>query len=668
MILGPDSKLTHFLSRLPAFLTIWGTVYLIGVALFGLYRLLFFIQNHNRYVGASTWDISRAFLVGWRFDQVVILFVALPLLLILPWVSLRFRWVSAIMASFLTLAFTLLTLALLADIRFFKYYGSHLNYQAAMYLNEGSTTWHLILSEPMFYPFIAVTIALGAGLFLLWRRLFRFAASLPRRTGWSGRILWFLLCFALSFLGIRGRVSMAPIDWGNAYFSHNLAVNQLALNGVYTFGKAFTEEGRDPRIVYLPETARFPFVPFASGLDSLQTWLHGPNEDWMEPGKSLLRHVTQTPLRHDFRPNVVVVLMESWSGRNTGSLGATTNLTPEFDSLAAHGLLFTNFYANGTRTNYGMPAVLCGFPALPGRSIMVRYNAAHPFVCLSEILHDRGYFNAFAYGGDLAFDNLEGFFRNKKFDRFLGDDDFGKENVFAKWGVPDHIVFHDLVHKIDSFPRPFQVTALTLSNHEPFDLPDSSVQVFKDKSENSKILNAQRYADFALGKFLAEFRTRPVFDSTIFVFTADHAKWGAGKIDPDPLDFHVPLLVYSPKLLGSDPQRIQTVAGQVDILPTLMDLLGGSYIHASWGRDVLGVPRGDSGYAIVNVMNTLGIISDGYLYSETLGAEPFLYPLDELQTRVHDVKSAHSELVARLQRKLRTYVQIADQMTIPQAK
>ena len=440
------------------------------------------------------------------------------------------------------------------------------------------------------------------------------------------------------------------------------------MNGVYTFGKALTEEGRDPRIVYLNESARYPFVPFATGLDSVRSWLQGPNEDWLEPAKSLLRHVSQSPVPRDFRPNVVVVLMESWSGRNTGALGSTLGITPEFDSLAAHGMLFTNFYANGTRTNYGMPAVLCGFPALPGRSIMVRYNAAHPFVSLSEILHDRGYYNAFAYGGDLAFDNLEGFFRNKKFDRFFGDDDFGKQNVFAKWGVPDHIVFHDVVHLIDSFPRPFQLTVLTLSNHEPFDLPDSSVQIYKDGSDNSKVLNSHRYADFALGKFMQEFRTRPFFDSTIFVFTADHAKYGAGKVDPDPLDFRVPLLIYGPKLIGSEPRRIATTAGQIDILPTLMGLIGGSYVHGSWGRDILEVPSHDSGYAIVNIMGTLGIVSGGYLYGETLGSEPFLYSLDELKTRVHDIKADHPALTAQLQRHLRIFCQIADQLSTPQTK
>ncbi|MFZ1685720.1 MAG: LTA synthase family protein [Candidatus Zixiibacteriota bacterium] len=654
--------------RLPHFVQVWGLAYLVGVLLCALCRLLFYLQHSEKFRLASASDILMAFPVGWRFDQVVILFILLPIMLILPWLSLARRGIQIVVAVYLSILMLVMVLTLLADIRFFKYFGSHLNFQVVQYLSGGRTITHLVFSEPMFYPFLLGALAVGAAVFWLWRRTVRSISRIPQRAGWMARIGWVVLCFALSFLGIRGRLGLSPIDWGVAYFSHNQFANQLALNGVYTLGKAFSEEGKDPRLVYLPESLRFPFVPFSQGMDSVRTWLAGPNETWLDQDSTLRRHVSASGERFSFRPNVVIVLMESWSGRNTGALGNSQGITPEFDSLAAHGILFTNFYANGTRTNYGMPAVLCAFPSLPGRSIMTRYNALHPFVTLSEILHDRGYFNGFAYGGDLAFDNLEGFFRNKKFDRFYGDHDLGIENVFAKWGIPDHIVFHKVVGLLDSIPRPFQMTVLTLSNHEPFDLPDSSTQMFKEESDNAHVLNAHHYADFALGKFIAEFKTRPAFDSTIFVFTADHAKWGAGKIEPDPVDFQVPLLIYSPKLLGATPVRIDRVGGQIDIMPTLLDLFGTAYVHESWGRDLLNVRESDKGFAIVNVLNTIGIISNGYLYGEPVGGEPFLYSLDELKSSVHDLKNERPEEFARLQRRLRIFMQIADQSSTPQAK
>ncbi|HVP07048.1 MAG TPA: LTA synthase family protein, partial [Candidatus Acidoferrum sp.] len=483
-----------------------------------------------------------------------------------------------------------------------------------------------------------------------------------RRT-WFSHIVLFVIFLAMTFIGIRGRTALSPINWGIAYVSQNHFLNQLGLNGVYMLGRAFSEEGNDCRLSYLPESSRYKFVDFKNGLDTVRTMLYQQGDRWLQPDTSILRLTRQPDRGYGFKPNIVVVLMESWSGRNTGALGSPRNLTPHFDSLAQHGILFTRFYATGTRTNYGMPGVLCSFPSLPGRSVMTRYNARYPFVALSEILHDRGYSNGFAYGGDLVFDNAVGFFRTKRFDRFYGDSYFGKQNVLAKWGVPDHIVFHRVVGMVDSLPRPFQMTILTLSNHEPFDLPDSSVQRYKNADDTSQIFNSQIYADFALGKFIAEFKKHPSFDSTIFVFTADHAKFRGGTLAIDPKDFYVPLLIYSPHLIGDSGRRVDKVGGQTDILPTLMGLLGGDYTHASWGRNLLNLPASDSGFTTMNVAERIACMEGDYFYLEELGVSSSLYFWQGINEPPKLITKEQPEEYHRLQRRLRDYMQVAEQLT-----
>ncbi len=653
--------------RIPRFIVLLGLAYLVGIVWFALFRLLFLHQHWAKLNDVPVGQLASAFLAGWRFDQIIVLAILAPLVLILPWTTLRSALTQRLVIVYLTTFFSLAFLILLIDIRYYAYFGTHLTYQALLYAEGGRTTWHLIATEPVLWPFLGIWLMAAVLFVVILSRLVRRSREFPERPAWSLQIIAFVAALALCVLGIRGRVGISPINWGVAYTSQNHTLNQLGLNGVYMLGRAINEEARDIRILYRDENRRFPFVPFADGLDTVRAMLAQSDETWLEPDSSLLRTKKSPPPPYGFRPNIVIVLMESWAARNTGALGASRQLTPHFDSLASHGILFTRFYATGTRTNYGMPGTLCSWPSLPGRTIMTRYNAHHPFRAISEILRDRGYYNLFAYGGDLVFDNAEGFFRAKHYDRLSGDTDFGRDLVFAKWGIPDHVLFEKVTALSDSLPRPFQATVLTLSNHEPFDLPDSSVQRYPDASDSSKVFNAQLYADDAVGRFLRAMAAKPVFDSTIFVFTADHARFGGGTLALDPVDFRVPLLIYGPAVIGSAERRIDVVGGQVDIIPTLLGLLGDSCRHESWGRDLLEIASSDSGWATFNSSDLVGYMEQSWYYQEEVGGGHALFRMNGPETVKTDVAGDHPDELARLQRRLRIYLQIAEQLSTPLA-
>ncbi|MBI5266733.1 MAG: LTA synthase family protein [candidate division Zixibacteria bacterium] len=640
--------------------------YVFGLGLFSAGRLILLLGNQDKMAGASFVDILTAFGIGLRFDTIIAVWILLPLILLTPWIPLRFsavRWTSRI---YLTVTFSLALLLLLVDSRFYNLLGTHLNFLAYEYFNEGPTFWHLILSDPMFWPFILGWAVISVGIWMIVGRIVTRAAPYRAYARWYLTPVWFLLFLALAFLGIRGRTGLSPIGWSVAYFSDNQFVNQLGLNGIYTLGRATMEEGHDPRLSYLPEKERFPFVALPDAIDSVQGMLSQSNDTWLEPHKSLLRETHQLKPPWGFRANVVIVLLESWSGRLTGCLGFPRHLTPQFDSLANKGILFTDFFANGTRSNYGISATLCGFPALPGRSIMTRYNAAHPFVALSEILHQRGYTNIFAYGGDLVFDNMEGFLTTKGYDRLWGDSFFGKENVFAKWGVPDHIVFRRLISMVDSLPRPFNLTVFTLSNHEPFDLPDSSVQRYRDNSDTSRLFNVQLYADRAIGQFIDQFKSHASFDSTIFVFVSDHTKRGEDRYLLDPVGFQIPLLIYAPGLIGDSGRRVHTVGGQIDVIPTLMGFLGGDYRHASWGRNLLTIPD-DSGFAFIDDAANGGMIDRQFIWRDDFHARTSLLYRPDANTD-KDRSDINPKAAELMKRRLRLFFQAADQLSTPTTK
>jgi membrane-anchored protein YejM (alkaline phosphatase superfamily) len=659
----PRTSLFDRLALPPQFrLLLW--MFLAGLVVFQLGRLVFFIVNSDQITGIPIGTIISAFLIGFRFDAIIVLWILLPLLLLLPWLPRRLASVRWVARLYVTAAFSLSALLLLIDARFYDNLGTHLNFLAYEYFNQGNTFWHLVFSDPMFYQFILGWLAASVIIWICIGRLIRVCAEVRFETRWFVYAVWFVIAFALTFLGIRGRTGLSPIGWSVAYFSDNQFINQLGLNGVYTLGRATMEEGNDPRLSYLPESERFPFIPLADGIDTVQAMLGQPNGLWLEPGKSLLRETSQPPPPWGFKANVVIVLMESWSGQLTGSLGYPRHLTPRFDSLAENGILFTNFYANGVRSNYGIGATLCSFPALPGRSIMTRYNAAHPFVALSEILQERGYQNIFAYGGDIVFDNMKGFLTTKKYGRLLDDEYFGKENVFAKWGVPDHLVFDKLVTMIDSLPRPFNLTAFTLSNHEPFDLPDSSVQRYKDNSDTSRLYNVQLYADKAIGDFISRFKEHSAFDSTIFVFVSDHTKRGEDRYLLDPLGFQIPLLIYSPNLIGDSAVRVDVVGGQIDVIPTLMGMLGGEYQHASWGRNLLGA-NGDGGFAFINDAANGGIINSRFIFRDDFHDRWSLIERSRTDISNPDTAPQNQSAVERMKRRLRIFFQVADQLSSP---
>ncbi len=595
------------------------SLYVIGMLFFTLLRAIL-LFNYLEYVETeSASQILTAFMIGLRFDQIVVLVSLAPLALLTPWRTTGLIAKRRPVLVYLVTVFGLQFLLLLAEIRFYYFFDSRLNFLALEYIGEGSMFGNLIVSDPGFFPtLIAWLILLTVfTLVLVFVRRKVFAGS--ERRGWLNRTVYFVIILLLFALGIRGRISLAPMDWGVAYFSQNHFLNQLALNGVYTLGRNLSESSRDPRLVYLPEEERFPLVAFDSALQTTRDMLYDERNHWLEPNGSLLRIAQQPDAAYGFKPNIVLIMSESWTADLTGALGDVRDLTPNFDSLASRGALFENFYACGSRTNYGIGAVHCSFPAIPGRAIMKRYNANHPFVSLPELLDERGYYNVFAYGGDLAFDNMEGFLREKKFHAFFGDRQLGLDLYFSKWGIPDHLLFEKAAALIDSFPRPFQLTLLTLSNHEPWDLPDSSVRRYFDDADSSKTFNSQIYADHALGRLFGLLENKPVFDSTIFIFVSDHARYGPSQFALDPGFFHIPFLIYAPTILPDLAGRYSQYGCQTDILPTLMGLLGGNYTHASWGRDMFHLPDVGDGFAIMNLGHRIGYIDRDYLYVEELG-------------------------------------------------
>tara|TARA_R110001599_G_C12277316_1_gene663120 strand:+ start:42745 stop:43860 length:1116 start_codon:yes stop_codon:yes gene_type:complete len=298
-------------------------------------------------------------------------------------------------------------------------------------------------------------------------------------------------------------------------------------------------------------------------------------------------------------------MMESFSGAFTGALSHDQGITPEFDKLAVRGLLFDHFFSNGTHTHQGMFASVACFPNLPGHEyLMQQTEGQHYFSGLPALLKPMGFSDIYVYNGLFAWDNQEGFFRNQAMTRFIGRDSYVKP-VFMDptWGVSDEDMFNRALEELNRLPvgAPFFAILQTLSNHTPYALPETLA--FEPVSGFGRLdehLTAQRYSDWALGQFFDRASLEPWFDQTLFVIVGDHG-FGLDRqlSDIDLLRFHVPLLLLGPGIQSTYGNRIHTIGTQVDIVPTVVSLLGKPFTHQCWGRDLLALPEGDPGFGII---------------------------------------------------------------------
>ncbi|HYQ72278.1 MAG TPA: LTA synthase family protein, partial [Gammaproteobacteria bacterium] len=548
-------------------------------------------------------DLANAFLVGLRFDLIITCILGAPLVLALLLPGGLGRRRLALLWLGTTGAITLF--AGVTEVEFYREFHTRLNSIAFHYLQEDAATVSSMIWNG--YPvltYLLLWLVLSGGYIAALRWIDR---STPRRPVSAYRpvirIPVFFLILFLAVWGGRGTLrSGPPLRWGDAFHSQHLFANHLSLNGTYTLAKAAlatTDKEQDRTWL----TA----LPAAEALSLTRDLLLTQRDTLLEPDRYplLRRHTPAVRLPHPPK-NVVLIIMESFSGEFTGALGHDHGITPEFDKLAGQGLLFDRFFSSGTHTHQGMFATLACFPNLPGHEyLMQQPEGQHRFSGLPALLKPLGFNDVYVYNGHFAWDNQEGFFRNQGMSRFIGRDDFvNPVFIDATWGVSDEDMFNrslEELQKLAAAEKPFFAVLQTLSNHTPYALPDTlPVAPVSGFGSLDRHLTAQRYSDWALGRFFAAAATTPWFDETLFVIVGDHG-FGLGRqlTDIDLLRFHVPLLLLGPGIQASYGKRSHRVATQPDIVPTIVGLLGKPFVHQCWGRDLLSLPADDPGAGII---------------------------------------------------------------------
>lgn len=584
-------------------------LYLFGILFFTLLRMLFFganIKQIDQIKDERIWNIAYSFLMGWRFDTVVSMYLlAIPALFVLisyhinslRRTSIQFAYFSCI----ITYPITFLISA--ADIPFYTQFGSRFNTMAFAWIDNPKFVAGMILGEVRYWVF---SIPLFAIIWIWIRILSKHRKSdlakkgnniSVRQTVWFGLTSLFILAFM--FLGMRGRIEKkSPIRIGTAFFSNYNFPNQMALNPSFTLLRSWLDDLN-------PENQELRLMDDQKAMATLQEALLIKNT---LPNESpIARRVTDST--SSSRPNVILIIMESMSAAKMKRYGNPLNLTPNLESLAPHALFFNNIYTAGIHTYNGIFSTLYSFPALLKKHPMNEFPTPI-YSGLPGVLKQNGYQTTFFLTHDDQFDNLGGFLKANHFNKIVSQKDYPSTEVLSTLGVPDHFMFEYAIKEISknrTANTSFFATLMTGSDHGPYIIPENIP--FKPTTKNLQT-GIVEYADWSIGHFIELAKKEPWFDNTIFVFIADHGYSGNSPYEVS-LDYHhTPFIIYSPKLIPEG-KGFDHLGLQIDLAPTVLGFLHMSYINNTPGINLLKERRKHAAFSSDDL---IGCLSDS-LYS-----------------------------------------------------
>ena len=380
----------------------------------------------------------------------------------------------------------------------------------------------------------------------------------PVRKRLLATIVGFLLVGPV-VIGIRGGLGESTTNIGQAYFSSNQLLNHSAVNPVFSFLSSLGKSGSyvvtyeymtDDECRQLTDSL---FYTDSTGADTLLTTR---------------------------RPHIVLIVMESCGGQFT-EIGGHEEITPNLNRLMHEGVSFSECYANSWRTDKGMVSILSGYPAFPVTSIMKVPERSRKMPSIALSLQQAGYQNTFYYGGDINFTNMRSYVLSTGYDRLVWKTDFSSsDQSSSQWGVKDETMFDTLLRDIkDEKPdKPWMKTLLTLSSHEPWDVPT--------KVLDDEVYNAFNYLDQCIGRFIDELRKTPAWQHTLVVILPDHGYRYKGIDESTRLYNHIPMLWVGGAV--RQPVVIDRLCNQSDLAATLLGQLGISHDEFRFSRDVAG--------------------------------------------------------------------------------
>lgn len=475
------------------------------------------------------------------------------------------------------------TIIVVVDVELYRNWGYRMDVSPLAFLkNPGEAA----ASTDIRIYLLLITLFLGLVIstyYLFKIFVFRKISSL-KKGAWYHSLVYFII-FGLMIIPVRGGFGLAPINQGSVYFSNQIAANHAALNVVWNFNESLVNKKKGRKVR--------PFMPNIEAEQIFNTLYEESHEK--------IEIVLNTQ-----RPNILILILESFSSNVIGVLGGEAGITPNLNNLTEEGILFEHIYAAGTRSDKGLVGIMAGWPSTEKSSIMLNSKKSESLPSLVRILRNEGYSSKFYYGGDLDFANMRSFIFNMGFEESISEDNFSTVDKRSKWGAPDHILFDTLLNDLNRAREPFVNMVFTLSSHEPFDVPYESGFMGNDLSD--KFRNSVMYSDHWLGWFIDEAKKQHWWDSTLVVIIADHGSRLPGRLDDhEEKRFRIPMLWLGGALEVQD-TLITKYGDQTDLPATILGQMGMDYSEFRFSKNLFtNTPE----FAFYNFANGFGFIMPG---------------------------------------------------------
>ena len=542
----------------------FGIFIIFSLLVFSLSRLMLIIWLYPRVM--QTEGLFYILLQGLRFDLVVLGVVLTLPMMITPLIHTNARlarFFKPWILFYLLVCFFLFVFIEASTPSFINQYDLRPNIWFIEYLKYPDEVFSTLFKAYKLQLFVGIVITISACYFL-YRKLKK-SMHETRYIKWYVSLLSIPVIFILCLSAVRSTLDHRAVNPGTVAFSSDPLVNTLPLSSVYTVMYA----------VYQLKDEQKELRPYGNMSDENVIAEIRKNmvldEDLFVSNDlpTLHKHLTETG--QEKRKNLVIILVESLGAEFVGKLGGLP-LTPNIDSLAEQGLWFDKLYATGTRSVRGIEAVISGYLPTTARSIVKQPKSQSEFFTIASVLKKQAYRTSFIYGGEGQFDNMAAFFSGNGFERIIDQDNYVDPVSYGSWGVPDEDLFkkaHEEFTQANKKNEPFFSLVFTASNHSPYDFPDGRVELYEQPKETKN--NAARYTDFAIGQFIENARQSDYWNDTVFLIIADHNSrvYGSNLV---PIEgFHIPALILGE---GIEANTISRVSSQIDMLPTLLSLIG----------------------------------------------------------------------------------------------
>ena len=520
------------------------------ILFFFIARLLFLVFHHREAAEFSLGLLAGTFTHGIKLDISVTAYIlAIPMLVLLPALWIKGEWYRHFMRIYTWVLLFISSAIIIGDAELYSYWGFRMDYTPMLYLKTPKEVAASVSTGTVILTFLGIAaFAIACG--LLYNRFIdkRFSFQPVARHRLPYTIVFAILLGSL-IIPVRGGFGVAPINAGTVYFSDDLFVNHSAINVVWNVGNS----------LFHRKPTKNPYI--FGDMDEAVAIRDSLSAGDGSPEKVL----------NNTRPNILFIILESFGNSLVGSLGGDSHTTPNLNRLTGEGLVFSNFYASGNRTDKALPAILNAYPAQPAVSIIKEPKKTQSMNGIVKIMNGLNYSTSFWYGGDINFANFNSFLLSSGFSQIVTMDNFDPSDYNSKWGVHDHVFMKTLQDSMTNIKEPFFRVALTLSSHEPFEVPMDPV--FQGKDDLTKFKNSVYYADKAVGSFIEWAKTTSWWKNTLVILVADHCRRNSiNDLVYSPEIFRIPML-WLGGALDARGLRIEKLGSQVDITPTLLHQL-----------------------------------------------------------------------------------------------